>query len=640
MKREAIYEAAVCIMIGLVLFYAAAFTYLNGGQKLAFHLLGQDVYEVSPDVMYGDTLDGDHYESYYPVDLKHNTVNYLELITDDGLRGEAVASFYGGDIVDGLFVPEYSAASQKLKGGSNIIKIDESDYPYFCVMVDGAPDRIIRDIRFRESVPRTLTEKNAAVMAMLFIIIAACSLIMYKTLRQRAVKTGHSSNTGTITFLRNAGGSIPQLALGAGSTVSTVLFFAVIANSMLIAMHVGGKKYIPDFHEYLLLQLGVITVLAVIAALFNGSSEAVRTDKPAICVCACLAAYTLASDILIDKPFRFAGTGLFIVLLMLGCVWNSRDRKDLLIRNYEQAVQVFLLMLLILSVCIKDNFPDGRLAGPIKNPSIFALYLGGIWAVLLGSLENHITNKNKRKAGQLLLTVVEMAVTFMLALMSQSLTPLIAMACATMLLIFRALSRNKGLRHAVRFVLVTVLAGLAAFTLLLLYVRNNDLDGSSRLIYKFQSARLSTFLSARDYYWRAYLRKMNLFGHGQKLYVWGGKVNPHNAIIGMAYMYGVPCVIPYILMFMMAIEKSYRYANRYTPYAAVPLYSIVTFVIMGIADNVEQPLVWLPTISCYLLMAPILLMPVEEIEKVGEGGSEALIDSSEINSAEVQTNDL
>ena len=159
-----------------------------------------------------------------------------------------------------------------------------------------------------------------------------------------------------------------------------------------------------------------------------------------------------------------------------------------------------------------------------------------------------------------------------------------------------------------------IILGLVILSGLAWYIRNNDINTHSRLLEKLGSSGITSFLSSRNYYWMTYLRKMNLLGHGQKPFLWDHRILPHNALISVMYWYGVPCVIPYVLMMIMAVEKSWRYANTGLKYAAVPLYSIISFIIMSMADNVEQPFVWLPWIACYLMMAPILVMPVEEIE--------------------------
>ena len=396
------------------------------------------------------------------------------------------------------------------------------------------------------------------------------------------------------------------------SLIQSLLTLAVISNSLVFEMHVEDPEYKTNFHKFLVLELSLVIIGIILELGKSKHLKGYSADKMAIVACSCLALYTLVSDILVDKSIRFSGIVIFIFFTVLAYIWDSMKKNEEYIKQFERAVQWFLVLLVILSILIKDANDDGRFSGPIANPSIYALYLGGIWAVLLGSMENHIFKHSR--AAKFILTGSELSVTLGLALLSQSLTPLIAMVLVTILWMFRIAAGKKGIKFAVKLFIIVAIAGTVALAGLIWYARSTDIESGFRLIGKIQSASLSTFLSNRDYYWREYFNHMNLLGHSKKPFLWDHRILPHNAIVGMMYWYGVPSAVLYILMMIMAIEKSYRFADTSIPYSAVPFYSVVSFVIMSMADNVEQPFMWLPWIACYLMMAPILLMPVEEIE--------------------------
>lgn len=399
---------------------------------------------------------------------------------------------------------------------------------------------------------------------------------------------------------------------GTISLINSLLFFLIITNSLLLEMKGGEREYKEDFHIYLCCQLLLVAISILLMNNKRSVLSGYKPDKMAIAVCLCLALYTFVSDIFVDKPIRFSGIAIFAALSVLGYICNSGSKNEDYIKQFERAVQWFLVLLIILTIFVRDTNDDGRFSGPISNPSIYALYLGGIWAVLLGSMEDHIFRRSS--TANRILIGTELLVTLMLSLLSQSLTPLIAIILVTAIWVFRIISRKKGIRFAVKLFVALGIAGAAALAGGIWYIRAMDVQSGFRLIEKLQSASISTFLSNRDYYWREHFNHMNLLGHSKKPFLWDHRILPHNALVGMMYTYGVPSVIPYIIMMLMAIEKSYRFANTSVPYASVPFYSIVSFVIMSVADNVEQPFVWLPWIACYLMMSPILVMPVEEIE--------------------------
>lgn len=404
----------------------------------------------------------------------------------------------------------------------------------------------------------------------------------------------------------------------------SIMILIIIANSIFVERE---DCYNKCFSVYLLLELIAVLSVGVAMTVYKTEFKKIRIDGLAILFWISFSLYTLASDYLVDKTYRFAGISVFFILFIVGYI-SINDRLSCFINSFVRAVQLFLLFLILISFFFpKQTSITGRYSGPIENPSVYALYLCAIWAVLLGCLEEHI--ENKRSRAKLIMTICEMVFTIVLMVLSQSLTPTIALAAVTFLWFFRIVAKRKGAKPAMlRFSLIGAVLILSIIGLVIL-IRSESLGGDSRLIQKMQATDISEFLSGRDFYWRRYLREMNLFGHSKRPFLWDHRILPHNALIGMMYWYGVPCVIPYILMMMMAIEKSYRFADTSVPYAAVPFYSIVSFVIMSMADNVEQPFVWLPWIACYLMMAPILIMPIEEIEALKSANADINTEESE-----------
>lgn len=95
---------------------------------------------------------------------------------------------------------------------------------------------------------------------------------------------------------------------------------------------------------------------------------------------------------------------------------------------------------------------------------------------------------------------------------------------------------------------------------------------------------------------------MNLFGHKENPRMWGRRILPHNAILGIAHRYGIFTSVPYIIMLTMVIVTTYRYSKKKISYAAVPFYVCLSTIVMSMADNVEQPFVWLPWFGLYLII--------------------------------------
>lgn len=84
--------------------------------------------------------------------------------------------------------------------------------------------------------------------------------------------------------------------------------------------------------------------------------------------------------------------------------------------------------------------------------------------------------------------------------------------------------------------------------------------------------------------------------------LWGHRRKPHNSILGIAYTYGVFAAVPYIIMLIATIERTFRYSRRNMKYSSVPFYVCLSLIMMSLSDNVEQPFVWLPWIGLYFMM--------------------------------------
>lgn len=642
-KRAKVYSVIIWMMIGSLVLCAAYFTYANNFKKLSFSRINDDIYEAGSYIGTG-TLQNGRYEVYFSVDFRDYDVNYLKISTD-GITNDAQLKVYFGDYFEEKgFVPVENIEDNNLRNGTSYYKLPAYDFTFIVIDIYGPNEIVINNLAFTENVQ---DKRGQTAVPFLLIVIISYVLLSgglngLKTLlskkRLKMPDLMGSINKNQDNYLRIYNSNTLSIELAQKnrgiicSIIRVVAITVLLLNSLLISMHAYGKYYISDFNEYLIIQL-IFLSLIILSLLFDVANRGNKLyDGMALSTCTCFALYTLASDLLVPKTFQFAVALIFLFLSVVGFICYQNNNCEKYIKDVKNAVHCFLIVLIIVSILIPNHGDDPRrYSGPLQNPSIFALYIGGIWAVLLGVIEHY--ESSKPSAIKKVFLIIEMGAVLIMGLASQSMTPLIAMFLTTCLWAFRRIAKKRGSKYAIRLLIVFGAIGIAGFIGAILLIRNSNIEINSRILLKFRAASISSFLSGRDYFWRAYLRKLNLFGHAQKPYIWRTKINPHNAAIGMAYKYGTPCVVPYIIMFMLAVEKSYRYANRYTPYAAVPLYSIVTFVIMGLADNVEQPLVWLPTIVCYLLMAPILLMPVEEIEN---GGLSLPPNTGEITDSEVQ----
>lgn len=620
MKRRQFYILTTWVLIGLILMYAVFFTSLNDYKKISFFLDEYGVYEIDNYVLTTGYINDNHYAAGTQVWLGHDNEKYLRVTAEGIDNSEIKFSFIGGNYDnDGTLVPVCSIKNANIENGHNYYPLSSNEFSYAAFYIDGTDKRVIKGVQFRQSnkeLNYTSTIPALLTTTILYVLISLTGLFFYKRYRRKLLF--RPLQIPVLSLQIHQKNNVLEKSL---LSLIVMLFTAVITSSYLLNMYVGEKGYYSLFKKYIFFQLVLVLLLSLLMFCQTCRENKIHIDTWSLVICTLLSTYLLISDILVDKVYRFSGISIFIVLLIYVLVWNSRRENEQFIKTFEQAVHCFFIISLILLLIYKDEVPDGRYSGSLTNQSIYALYLGGIWAILIGSFESSICNNNViyKKAT----TATEMLIVLVLAISTQAFTPMIAIAAITVLFVYRMISKKRGRITAIKLILIAITLIVIALILAAFILLNLRGSTNYRLINKFTSGSLSVFLSNRDYYWREYLRHMNLFGHEVRPYLWDHRIYPHNAIIGMMYWYGVPCVVPYILMMIIAVEKSWRYANTGLKHASVPFYSIASFIIMSMADNVEQPFVWLPWIACYLLMAPILLMPVEEIEALKTERSEA-----------------
>ena len=315
-------------------------------------------------------------------------------------------------------------------------------------------------------------------------------------------------------------------------------------------------------------------------------------------------------------------------------VWNNMEKSSELIEDFVRAVHIFFVITTVFCLFCRPEAGELRYSGFSKNPSVFALYLGTCWAIVLGELEQRIRKGNK--IYKVLPFVAEGCLVMSFCWKSQSACPLLTMVGIAFLWLVKVVrnTRHRETRKGFIAVIISVCIFIVPIYGGLTWGLNNipeslgteitfegeeveakinfgnvvyaaeetDRSPQTRLEQKFSSSTLSLILSGRDYYYRTYLRDMNLWGHKERPEMWGGRRLPHNAVLGIAHRYGVFAAVPYILMLLAVVIGTFKYAKKNVKYASIPFFVCVSSIVMSMADNVEQPFIWLPWIGLYLIM--------------------------------------
>ena len=644
----------IWLLIGCVFSFSLCLMILSGSKTITkFYDVGQ-VYEIK-DTVYKTVnvqekghqessgrvvLDQGHYVygigieknknkyNYFCIQIKDSSIDDIEWIIDfRKQKGEKII--------------KSDKASYSLHDGMNVIDVPKNSFNTIAIGLYGenGSSVCIEKMQLRETKPVFDGNKALKIMFVSFLIYLFISCIFIFCWRKLGIHFNiyiwiealQKIYISISKQIRKFACRIPMISRCKNGLI-VFLFLLMFLYSVWVEMH---QSYFVNFKYHAAVYSVIIFLITILS--IESKNEKKSWNNSLVVSWLILWLMACVSDFLIPKNFRFIGFVMIFIVGFFIFVCNNMEKPDEMIRNFVYAIHIFLILTSIFCVICRPETGEIsgiRYSGISKNPSIFALYLATIYAVILGEIEHFIKKGDGMK--KLIFYILEGCVTLAFAWKSQSMCPLLCIAGISFIWFVRMsyyTRKQKCRKRLASIIISSVVLMIPAYSFIDWSVKHipqalgtvvtyegeepvakrqygmvvyaSDLKeefNKTRLGQKLYRTSLSGILSGRDYYYRTYLREMNLFGHKENPEMWGKKRKPHNAVLGIAHRYGIFASIPYILMLVMVIVRTFRYSNKLVSYAAVPFYVCLSSIVMSMADNVEQPFVWLPWIGLYLMM--------------------------------------
>lgn len=546
-------------------------------------------------------------------------------------------------------------SSFSLKNGWNVFRIDEKDYNIVTVEFLGQENSsfIIKNMQFRENPPKFNMKRFLVLFSKMYLLYTLISGIFILILWKRIVRkfTVNLYLFKWITVLQQFYGIVAkELYNSFGGRIRgrkikhysrTIVFLLMFLYNIWVEM----ERIYYDRFKYHLVVYGILIVILIILML-EKNCKILNWNNHLVWSWIIFWAMACVSDFVITKEFRFVGYFMVVFVGMFIYVWNNMEAPGELLFDFTRAIHLLIFLISIFCLVFRPENDGMRYSGISKNPSIFALYLGTIWAVILSELERDIIKGNSKR--KLIIHLVETCAVFTFFGKTQSVGPLACMCLLSFVWLVRVChyvgSKKKktvalviisgivllfpiygsitwGLNHIPQALNTSISfegelqIKKQEFGFVVYAGEIEEKIKDTRLVQKFQTTSISKILSSRDYYYRAHLRDMNMFGHKDRLKIWGKRRLPHNALLGIAHRYGVFTLIPYVLMLLSIIYRTFLYSLSTENYSSMPLFICVSSIIMSMTDNVEQPFVWLPWIAMYLIVG--IVFSDKEYTKMG-----------------------
>ena len=638
------FKSLTWFMTGIVLAFSMAAVLISGTFSLQPLSKVRDVYEIRDNVYQAAVeLENGHQETsgrvvldkgefFYNIGIQDytNQLNYfcvwLKDISTETVHWEVVYENQRENKVSEVY-------SCELTEGLNLIPVEKNNFNVISIDITGenGTSFYVESMQLRENEPVFTWGKGILIFSVVFAIYCLISALIYKAAKRMKIRWNPYCWIDILQEiyilvaeqLRKIVSFIPQSG-SVRNYCRTGLFLLIFLYTVYVdssGTYYSKSKYNLVIYLLLLIFIAVLSV--------ESKLEKRNWNNPLVWSWLVLWMMACISDFFVPKGYRYTGYVMILAGGFLIFVWNNMKKPSEFIADFVRAVHIFFWMMTVYCLICRPETSELRYSGFSNNPSVFALYLGTCWAVVLGELESRVRKREQLR--KMIPFVIEGCAVASFSWKSQSACPLLCMAGITFIWLFKMVrrTRKKPIRKNLAAVIISaaililpVYGGLTwglmnipgTFGTEITYeietriprtqlglVANAAGEGS-RLVQKFSSSSLSQILSGRDYYWRTYLRDMNILGHEDMPRMWGHRRLPHNAVIGIAHRYGVFAAVPYVIMLIAAIVRTSGHGRKKARYAAVPFYVCLSSIAMSMADNLEQPFVWLPWIALYVMM--------------------------------------
>ncbi len=544
-------------------------------------------------------------------------------------------------------VTESVDESYTLEEGMNVLLLPEQKFDKIRIRFYGENGTTfsVGEIQFQENLPIYVNGTTIAIGVLTVVCYLVLSGIIWIIYRRSSHKR-HIPCYGAISILQEFYLAIAERLAKLQSKVHinqrrrriirTCLFLGMLYYCMTVVFE---KNYSPVFRFKGLFVILFICAIAVFSIEENPTKK--NWNNPLVWGWLIVAVMMCVSDFVIPKETNYYPYVGFVLIAFIGFfifVWNNMKNRGEIIEDFVRASHIFLWVVVTYCVLFRPHDPDVRYSGITNNPNNMAFYTVFFWAIVLGSLDYAIRVQKKKRV--LLLYVIEACLVFSLAWKTQSATALITMALVGIIWLVRMIvyvfrnKRTKALIGTLICAIVLFLPIHAALSFGLLRVPEQlgtaivyedeviiestqigtvayaaeDESGNrlrdNRLFEKLTSSSLAEALSGRNYIYKEYLRDLNWFGHDTWPDVFGddNPRNAHNEILNQAYRYGIFTAIPYIVMLVAVIARTWRYGRKKINFASVPFFVCLAVIVDSMGEVELNPFYWPAWFGLYLLM--------------------------------------
>lgn len=429
----------------------------------------------------------------------------------------------------------------------------------------------------------------------------------------------------------------------------------------LLQLVVRVKAIKDDYALYTAIFATLMVLIIVFAVVFKTKpyNKKPAFNNPMLISWVLMCLLMLYSDIVVFKVYWFLSLILLILFTGLFVVFNtySSEMRDRLWGLFLIAVELAFAGATIFCFLFRPYTVGIRYSGLSANPNVYAMFLISVWICLTARLDIAVNERKRTIAA--LIPGIEAGCALFFLYMTGARTSFLAICFVSFVwIIFRLYYSRKERKPVLRY-LITAICGLIPAAILSYFILSTlpgiinhpvtferdrlftalEYDGDicfaagedsataensedttladdtsliSRIKKAFSgNASLDEMLNGRITIFKSYIKKLNNDGHRKynKKVKGENAAHAHNNIIQMAYTYGKPAGLMYVIVLILSVYYSVRlyiinHNKRRT--AILPMLIVAGFLMTSMTESILLPMQSLLAFAYYLTVGELI----------------------------------
>lgn len=535
-----------------------------------------------------------------------------------------------------------------LNEGRNVLQSQEVSYASVALRFEGqnGTEFSVDKAQFRQKILHISRRLFAAVFLLVFAVSVLILWFLHRLIGGRIKWYGFVELLqGIYILVGEAAGRLTEKMSSRRKSIFRICLFLF----QIIYMQMVMNLQLYERDRYFKVQILVCSIIVIAIAMLCYEKKLVYCDWNNKLVGAWTVLWVMAciSDFLVAKRYAFLGYMMFFAIGFFYFMWNNMEDRRQIFREFAQAVILSFVVTTAFCFLCRPSGEGLRYLGSYYSPGMYAMYVLFVWIAIWADIDIRLGKSEPFGA----LAAAELAgagLAGMLLWKTQSASGVIPAAVVIGIFAWKQLflsgsidAAKRGLRVMLAAAVIAIPVSMAgewglanipgmlgtevqfekdeAFeaaqisigTETVYAAETGETTGKSRIVKKLTDfASIEEFTSARNWYWAAYLREMNLVGHENKVNMWGKNRWPHNGFLAIMYRYGVFAGIPYAVMVFLNLWYSWKYMMRNRKEYGFFLFAVsVASFILILMENLELPFAFLCWSAMYLLMGANFVSP-------------------------------